>query len=369
MPESETADPIASTAETSSMLARYWYVAAGAFVVGAALVYAFSKLFLPCIYESTGAVYVDRGGQSGMLAGLSAGLGMQSNESGYVATLMQSDTMMRRVSQELNLVNSKHFKTSGPNREEKVQRQLKKSVNVKIDRNGAVTLTVKSKDPKLSADIVNHILNNLGKLFKTKSQKKAEFLENQIKLTQQRLKDAERQMLKFQQSNKIALIDEETKTFIQQLGAYENQLIGLEVQLEQVKSQLADEGDLEELVKLRVKKRSLEASRSVLDSQIAEAKKKLAGAPQASLEYARISRDVMMQTSTLERLTEQYQLATLTQHGEDGDYQVIDWGQPRYEPVGPRSAMNAVLGGIAGFCLACLWIVSPLKKPNKGQAT
>jgi len=363
--ESERTEPAIPLANPYEPFIKRWYLLAGAFAVGALALYAFSKLVLPSIYESTGAVYVDRSNQAGPLSGLASGLGMQSSQSGYVATLLQSETMMRRVCQELDLANNRHFKQGGSNAEEKAQTALKKSVNVKVDKNGAVTLSVRTKDPQLSADIVNHILKNLGTLFKTKSQKKAEFLEKQIEETQRKLRAAEQQMLKFQQSKKIALIDEETKTFIQQLGAYESQLIGLDVQIEQVKSELSDEGDLEELVKLKVKKRSLEASRAVLAGQIADAKKKLAGAPEASLEYARIARDVMMQTNTLERLTEQYQLASLTQHGEDGDYQIIDWGQPKYEPVGPRSAMNALLGGLAAVLLACLWIASPRQKQQR----
>lgn len=362
MAESEPDLQPASTPDAGALLARNWRLLAGAFLGGAVLAYALSKLLVPNAYESTGMVYVDRNSAGVGASGLTAALGMQSGQSGYVAALLQSDTMMRRVAKELDLANNRYFKETGPNAQEKAQAALKRSVNVKVDKNGAVTLTARTPDPQLSADIVNHCLNNLGKLFKTKSQKKAEFLEEQIKATKEKLQAAEQQMLRFQQSNKIALIDEETKTFIQQLGTLENQLVGLDVQLEQVKSELADEGDLEELVKLRVKKRSLEASRAVLVEQIADAKKKLAGAPQASLEYARIARDVMMQTNTLERLTEQYQLASLTQHGEDGDYQVIDWGQPKHEPVGPRHSVNGFLGGVAACLLACLYVLSPNKR-------
>jgi len=367
--ESDRTDQYLSTpTDPSSPLVKRWYLLALAFVVGAGALYAYSKLVLPAIYESTGMVYIDRGTPTGPGAGLSSALGLQSGQSGYVATLLQSDTMMRRVSAELDLPNNPIFKEHGPNLEEKVQAALKKTVAVKQDKNGAVTVTVRTKDAKLSADIVNHVLNNLGKLFKTKSQKKAEFIQTQIKETQSKLQAAEKQMLEFQKSNQIALIDEETKSFIQQLGTYESQLIGLDVELQQVKSELSDEGDLEELVKLKVKKRSLEASRSILAARVESAKKKLASAPLASLQYARIARDVMMQTKTLEMLNEQYQLASLTQHGEDGDYQVVDWGQPKHEPVGPRSAMNAFLGGVAGCLLVSLLLVSPRKPTDRGKS-
>jgi uncharacterized protein involved in exopolysaccharide biosynthesis len=299
------------------------------------------------------------------MAGLTTSLGLQTSQTGYVASILQSDTMMRRVSSELNLAKAPGFAPGGPNAEEKAQTMLKRSVTVKTDRNGAVAISARSRSAQLSADIINHMLNNLGKLFKTKSQQKAAYIETQIKQTQEKLKVAEQQLLRFQQSNKIALIDEETKSFIQQIGTLESQLISLDVELQQAKSELADEGDLEELVKLRVKKRSLESSRAVLAARLETAKRQLADAPQASLEYARITRSIAMQSKTIEMLTEQYQLASLTQHGEDGDYQVIDWGQPRYEPVGPRSAMNAFLGGSAGALLACLLLLSSGRKGGK----
>jgi uncharacterized protein involved in exopolysaccharide biosynthesis len=348
-----------------SIILRRWYLVALAFAAGAVPMYAISKLAMPKVYESTGLVYVDRGTQIAALSSISSTLGLQSNQSGYVASILQSETMMRRVTSELKLATDKNFAPSGPNEAEKAQATLKRSVTLKTDKNGAISISVRTKNAQLSADIVNHLLNNLGKLFKTKSQQKATYIEKRIKETKDKLKVAEQQLLDFQQSNKIALIDEETKSFIQQIGALESQLITLDVDLQQTRSQLADEGDLEELVKLRVKAKSLSASRSVLAAKLDEAKQKLSGAPQASLDYARITRNLAMQSKTLEMLTEQHQLASLTQHGEDGDYQIIDWGQPRFEPVGPRASVNAFLGGSVAAAIACLFLLSPRRKNNK----
>lgn len=365
MAEPERSDPDQTPSSDGSTLAKRWPIISLAFAAGAVAFFAVSALFLPKVYESSGSVFIDRNTQLGSMSGLTSTLGLQSSQSGYVVSLLQSDTMMRRVCNELSLASNPEFAHEGPNRSEKAQTMLKRAITVKIDKNGAVAVAARTKNAKLSADIVNHMLNNLGKLFKTKSEQKAQYLEKQIQQTQEKLKVAEQQLLSFQQSTKIALIDEETKTFIQQIGALESQLISLDVDLQQAKSELADEGDLEELVKLKVKKRSLEASRAVLVGRIEEAKRKLAGAPQASLEYARITRNIAMQSKTIEMLTEQYQLASMTQHGEDGDYQVIDWSQPKYEPVGPRSFLNALLGGAAGALLACLILLSPRRKDGK----
>jgi uncharacterized protein involved in exopolysaccharide biosynthesis len=271
--------------------------------------------------------------------------------------------MMRRIVSELDLSKNPLFTGDLPLSEERAQLKLKRSVNVKQDKNGAVTIIVRTRDAKLASEIVNHMLDNLSKLFLSKTDQKNRFTQKKLSETEKQLEAAEQAMLVFQTQHDITLIDDQTREVIRKLGDLDTQLIALDLQIQQTKSELANQGDLDELVKLRIQKTALEASRNVITSRIDQIRRKLSGAPQISLEYARLQRNIAMLSKTVDLLAEQYQLATVTQHGEDADYQVVDWAQVREEPVGPRNAVNGALGAACGALLASLIVISRRPKP------
>src|SRR4030067_1216828 len=112
------------------------------------------------------------------------------------------------------------------------------------------------------------------------------------------------------------------------LAELDGRALGVEVQLREIESELANSGELNALVQLEVRKKALQESKQFLDARIEEIQRSMGELPVVTLRYARLQRNVVVLSKTYELLTEQYQLATISQHGEDGDYQIIDRARP-----------------------------------------
>jgi uncharacterized protein involved in exopolysaccharide biosynthesis len=150
----------------------------------------------------------------------------------------------------------------------------------------------------------------------------------------------------------VADIDEMSKEMIRQLGELDGRLIVLDQELQAVISELSNAGRMNVLVEQEVRRRALESSKEYLVARREELHKQLTKLPAVGAEYVRLQRDVMVLTKVFELLTEQYQLTSITQKGEDGDYQIIDRARPNHKKVAPRTMVNTALGGFLTFILA-----------------
>jgi uncharacterized protein involved in exopolysaccharide biosynthesis len=164
-------------------------------------------------------------------------------------------------------------------------------------------------------------------------------------------------MLVFAQHNDIAQIDEQTKGIIKQLGDLDARLLALDVELQDVASQLSNAGELNSLVDLEVRRKAIESSRSFILTQRDDLRAQLGHLPEVAVTYARLERKIVLLGKTYELLTQQYQLARITQQGEDGDYQIIDHARPELRPVAPRRGVLSVAGGALALVVACFGII------------
>jgi uncharacterized protein involved in exopolysaccharide biosynthesis len=345
-----------------------WRVIFGCAVIGGLAAYAGSRTLLPEVYESQGTVFVQQSSpMASMLRELPVSLvGKSSDSSGYLITVLQSDTMVRRISQQLDLYSNKDFNDGGLSKE-LAEKKLKRGLTIRQDKNGAVTVAIRTQSPELCAKIINHMLDNLSELYVSESQRRSMFVDKKLAETSKRLGAAEDAMVAFQNTHNLAMIDEQTKSVVLALGELDSQLMTQKVELEQVQVELANGGDLEELVRLRVRKKVLESSIGVINRKIDSVRKTLDTVPTVAIQYARLRRKVAIFTKAMEILTEQAGMAAITQHGEDGDYRVVDWAQVKREPVGPRNVVNAAIGAalVAFVGMAAIAARRPASKKKR----
>ncbi len=346
----------------SRLLARRLVLLVAA-IIGALVVYSASR-FLPKTYESKATIFVQTtSGGLGLSRDASFILGTGSGRSGYLITLLQSETMRRAVASSLRLAHRKELGADGDI--EKAVRFLRANVSSDEDRNGSIDVVAKAPTPFLAAAIANSFLENLGRLVKTSSKRKATFISERLEDTAGRLRKAEDELLSFQQHSDVASLEDETRGVITQLVDVADRLTALGMELEQVESELRNSGEPDRLVDLEVRKRSIEASReSLLDDQ-RRLRSKLSSLPATAMGYARLQRNVAVLSKTFDILTEQYQLATISQYGEDGDYQIVDHARPDRRPVGPKPVRNACIGGLLSLVVAGL-IVAGRRPASRG---
>ncbi|MCE5199737.1 MAG: GNVR domain-containing protein [Armatimonadota bacterium] len=305
-------------------------------------------------YESTATIFVQQsGGLSSLMKSMPiAGASGSGDSNSYLVTLLKSNTMARNTITRLDLCKQPDFSEGKPLDMEKAVRQFKGTVRVKDGKSGNIDISVKAHNPYLAARIANTMLDGLGSLVVTASKRKADFIDDRLKETTQDLDNAEERLMRFCEKNDATAIDDVTKTMIGQLSSLDAQLLQIDADLEGIRSQQENAGELESLVEGEVHRKSLESSRDFVVKKREELRNKLEHVPSVAAKYARLQRKVAVLSKTFELLTEQYQLARITQKGEDGDYQIVDRAVPQLKKVSPRGSMNTALGGILGLFIA-----------------
>ncbi|MFQ3549181.1 MAG: Wzz/FepE/Etk N-terminal domain-containing protein [Armatimonadota bacterium] len=330
----------------------------------AAFIYA---SFQPKVYESKTVIYPqDKGGSA--LAALAADLPIPLSVGGksgadYLMALLKSDSMTLKTIKQLELTTNKKFIKKRKVSNEKVVKHFKKNIKITRDKTGgAISISARSYDMHLSAMIANKIVDNLGEMVQTSSKRKADFISERLRETARDLKNAEDKYKKFLEDNKIAQVDEQSKAFINSFTEIEGKIIELNAEIEKLKSSLANVGNPDILIELEVKKNALESSKQILENKKNEMLKDLNSFPEISIEYIRHQRDLAVLNKTYELLIQQYQLANISQHGEDGDYQVIDRARPIKEYIAPLKSRYVFLGLIIGSLISIIYIFIKNKK-------
>lgn len=334
-----------------------WKLLLLVFVLGGVASFFISRM-LPKQYSSMASIYVQQSsGAMSILRNLPVPVASGSSSlNGYLVTLLQSQSMRISVIDRLQLRdNKKLFPKERPSIADTLEK-LGSIVAVSESKSGGVIITVTTIDSQLAADIANTMLDLLSKYVVTASRKKADFTFVKLQETEDKLDVAEEKLMKFLESNDVAAIDEQTKQMIEALGLLDERLTSVEAEIKQVDSELENSGDMETLIGLEVRKRALVSSRDYIQSQRNDIRKKLAKLPEVAAKYAKLQREILILSKSFELLTEQYEMAQITQKGEDGDYQIIDRARPNPNKVAPRNGLNALLGAMLCLFVGCVLV-------------
>ena len=354
--------------DVTSRLAVKWKLLLVVTLVAAAAAYGASRL-LPKTYESKATIYVQ---QNNLVARLISDVPLpiasgRSGTSGYLVALLESDTMFTSVIAAVDLTSQPEYRGVGAGDSSAAIEMLRRKTYIGEDKSGSVAVVAKARKPQLAANIANAFLDHLGKLVTTGSMRKASFISENLEDVGEKLEGAEEKLLKFQEANDVNIIGEETASMISKLAELDGRSVALEMELLEIDSELANSGELGALVDLEVRKKALTQSKEFLDRQIDDIQRSMSALPAVTLRYARLQRNISVLSKTFELLTEQYQLATISKYGEDGDYQVIDRARPVDEPVSPRVMLNTAIGGMLGF-FASAFLIAWVGRPTYGKA-
>jgi len=324
-------------------------------LIGAAVAFGISRM-IPKTYVAKALVYPK---QSDTTSQLLRGLpilvgGSDRSYSGYILTLLQSETLLGSVADKLHLNTRRDFTFGKSLKPEEVLERLRKQITVVENKNGSIQIAVKAANPYLAAAIANSMLDRLDKMVVRTSRRKVDFISQKLEETTRDLQKAEDEMLAFQERYDVAAIEEQTTGLIDQLTELDGRLLVIDVELEEVRSRLANAGELNSLIDDQVRQKALEASRNRIVEARSRLQEKMLTLPSVAVKYGRLKRRIAVLSKTFELLTEQYQLARITQQGEDGDYQIIDRARPKTKKVAPRTLVNTVAGGFLGGLLGAV---------------
>ena len=322
-------------------------------------------LFTPKIYEAKSTIFVksSSSGISGLVSQLggSASFPVSSKDLfslNYFISLLESNDLAENVIKRLDLHNNPVLIGDSKKKltKEKLLKFMKNAVKISDNKKGLVTIKIETNNPKVSADIASEYIKLLDGLVFSAAKKKRSFIEEQLKKVKLELKLAEYSLKAFQQNNKAIALDEQVKHTFTTLVDLQKEKILDQASLKAMKSVSQITGSLPDLIELEGKKMEKEIKLNTLNKHIKDFETKLDLLPDESLKLARLVRDVKIKEEIFRLLTQQYEIAKISEQEEETPYQIVDSAFPPERHTKPKLRTNLLLGGTLGFMFGIFFV-------------
>ncbi|NLI74806.1 MAG: hypothetical protein GX442_00025 [Candidatus Riflebacteria bacterium] len=347
--------------ELGKVLLRRWRLVIVMPVVVAVLA-AVISLLMPNYYKAQSTIFVHSKGGGGMssllsslpLGGMLGGLGMGGGSAEYLMAHLKSRTITTQIINRFGLATST-LVLGDPLPDDlkfdDVLKAVENMVTVSKDKDGLITVAVETKSASFSAEVAETYLAFLETFAKGPAREKRVFVENQLAKVKGELELAELAFKAFQDKNKLVALDEQAKALIENLVKLESAKVESSIALKMQESLLKSSGNVPELVKLEAQKVSEEARLAGLEKAIASVTARLDGVPQLTLEYTHLMRDLKVKEKVFGVLTEQHELAKISEAEEGSQFEIIDHARPPERKSKPKRSLIVILSGITAGML------------------
>jgi uncharacterized protein involved in exopolysaccharide biosynthesis len=297
---------------------------------------------------------------AGSNGGLGVALGLKSPGDIYIG-MLKSRSVADAVIQRFNLQ-----ALYGTDSMSETRGELEKQVSITNGTDGLITVAVDDGEAPRAAAIANAYVEELEKLTRriaiTEAAQRRLFVEQQIKMTQEKLAQAENALQLMQERTGVIDLDNQGKAIIEAVAALRAQAAAKEVQISTMKSFAAPGNpDLlrarRELAGIREQTNKLERDKLSGNGNIMLATGKL---PEAGLEYLRRLRDLKNQQAVYEMLTKQYESARVDETRNTVVIQVVDPAIAPDEESGPRRSLIVLLATVFTLIFAIMWAFARL---------
>lgn len=334
------------------------------------------SLLAPRVYEATATLVAPSERAGGLLGALPAsgleGVALLSLPSltpnrDLLVSVLKSRTVAQAVVDRFGL--QARYRARYP---EDAVRTLQERTDVRLSREGVISVRVEDTDPKVAADMANFYLDELDRLLARyatgEAGRRRLFLTEQLARARVDLDAAAEALRRFQERNRAVALQEQTRGVIEAAARLKGEIMAAEVQL-QVMRQFATEAN-PEVAALR--RRVEEMRRQLAQMQYGEAAAAgradeagrdrrdfvvpLPKVPGVGGEMARLTRELKVQETLVTLLTEQVERVRLEEARDLPVVRVLDRAVPPQRHARPRTGLNLALAGvtslIAGIFLA-----------------
>lgn len=349
------------------------------FVLVGTMIALMAAFLIPPRYESTVRLMPpDDQGSSGMamLAGLTGrlgGLGVMASDAlgvkssgalftGILASRTVQDDLIRKF--DLRAV----YWTG---RWDSTRKKLSENTHISEDRkSGIITITVGDHDPKraalLAGEYVTELNRVVSQLSTSSARREREFLEGRLNEVRQDLEASEKAFGDFSSKNTAVDIKEQARAMVGAAATLQGELIATESQIEGMKKIYAENNvrvqalraraaELNtQLNKLGGKYQTSGNSADPSDDSVYPSIRKL---PVLGITYADLYRRTKVQEAVFETLTQQYELAKVTEAKEIPSVRVLDAADVPEHKVGPSRSLIVLLGVLLSFVLGSVWVL------------
>jgi len=253
---------------------------------------------------------------------------------------------------------------------ELARNRLTKETDVLLDRrSGVLVITVTDRDPKRAAAIAHAYVDELDRIVAAVSTSAARreriFIEQRLKTVKQDLDTVSQEFSEYSSKNATLDVKDQGVAMVEAAAVLQGQLIAAQSELD----------GLEQIyTSTNVRVRSLQARIDELQKQL----KKLGGDPSnpgaddprsqaefpsirrlplLGVRWADLFRQVKIQETVYELLTEQYELTKIEEAKEIPSVKVFDVAEVPERKSGPHRTILVLLGSLLAFSVGVAWIL------------
>ncbi len=350
------------------------------------------KSYMPNVYTSKASMLIQTNSSSSSLAaalsssglagmaGLSASAG---NTNGALAEVLATsnatlDALNSKFNfAERNMANKPPKKNAKPPLVSDIREGIKKHLSAKLDaKTNLFVVSYTDTDPAFAKEVVDEVVRILSERFAVLGGNKAleqkALLEKKLADVDTAVKNLEAQVKAFQNKYGVMQVEAIATEQITILARLRSELIMKEMEIanyqkisninDPVMVQLKNERD-GILAKIKEIETGVGAGSRVMPSQ-----KEL---PTIAFEYARLQRDLAVQTEVFKMLTQQYELAKLNATGQEPVFQILEMAEVPDKKSGPSRGMMVIVATMAAFFLSILvaFIAESIEKIKKDPET
>ncbi len=371
--------------ELFAVLKKHWMLIIIFPFIVAIIVAAYSWFCMPNYYKASGTIFVHSSSGGGALSSLMSsipmaglmGLGNGGGGANYLTVYLKSTTMSDYIIKRFGIATNPAI--VGPNYVpdpdkpiiyDNLLKQMEKIVTIDNDqKTGLITISAETMIPSTSADIVTAYIERLDTFSKGPQKEKRIFIEKQLEKLGKELEAAENEYKAFQDKYKLFALDKQTAATIDKMAQLETQRVSSNISLEMQQSMLKSSGSVPELVKVEAQKVAEEAKAEAIKKEISEVEKELANLPDISLEFIRLQRNLKVKEKLYAVLTEQYEMAKITEAEEGSQFEVIDQARIPELKSKPKRAIMVILAGLSTGVLAVFlaFLIEFIKKRKEQE--
>ncbi len=339
-------------------------------VLGIAIAFAWPQwytseaVFLPP--RASDSMIPNLSGGGGAAAGAGAALLLQQDPSDMYLGMLASRSVEDDVIDHLGLMAIYHAK-----KKVDARNALKGQSKFKVDKNSLISIEVTSKDPKLATNIANAYLEALyrlnGSMVASSSAHRRAFYEEQMESQKEALDAAEVALKQAEERTGIVLPEGAAQAGLRTVVDLQAAIGSAEAKLSGIRMGATE--DNPQVVQARAELAELRAQ---LQRQQADSAKQRPGTglassavlPGLAMELVRKMRDVKLNETLYDTLTQQYERARIESLDPGPQFQIVDRAIVPERKAGPPRKLIALGGIVLGFLagLAWVWMERPAKR-------
>lgn len=370
-----------SLLEFISVLVKYrWFLFLFVFIITSGV--TIFALLSPKWYKSTSSVFPAEkndllsmlSGVSNLAKGFSASKGLaaltgSNSEADRYVAILKSSTMTKDIINKFGL--KKHYDMEDDFYEDIVKEWFS-NLDIEIQDEGNLTITVYDKDPKLAATISNYLVQRLNEintdLSITNAKANREFVEKRYFQNLNDIKNLETQMQNFQEKFGVVAVPEQIEATVKSMSTIYADLYKKEIEYNVLKQTYGldhpmvstSKIEMDELRK-KIKQLNSGSDDSQKDVKLIIPFKE---APAIGNEYIKIYRNLEIQYKILEFIQPLYEQAKVEEARNTPSVLVIDKAEPATKKSKPKISIYASISFIVSLFLG-LAIVFTLELLNK----